>query len=351
VKHTLFFIVLAGCVDPVALKQDHEQLTSLLSQAAQQGARDCVPRETAIAEANESFALLEFEQGDTRRARDHIDIALANARLAVDGSVGCLTTDTDGDGIMDIDDRCVEEPEDIDGDRDDDGCPDIEPDLDEDGITGESDRCPMEPEDFDEFEDEDGCPDLDNDSDGISDSSDECPNEPEDVDGFEDENGCPDPDNDGDGVLDGDDKCPEELETPNNYVDDDGCFDELPKNVRIVQKQIVIEEKIKFQSGRSTILRVSHGILNSVNQVLVDHPYITVRIEGHTDSDGSDEMNQKLSERRAESVRKYLVSQGIEGERLTFVGYGEARPIASNRSAAGKAENRRVEFHITSGMD
>ena len=103
-KHFFVFLLLASCVDPVALKQDHKQLTDLLAQAVEQGARQCVPRETAIAEANESFALLEFEQGDPRRARDHVDIALANARLAIDGSVGCLTTDTDGDGIVDAED-------------------------------------------------------------------------------------------------------------------------------------------------------------------------------------------------------------------------------------------------------
>jgi len=134
-------------------------------------------------------------------------------------------------------------------------------------------------------------------------------------------------------------------------VDDDGCHDELPKNVTIVHKQIVIGEKIKFRSGRATILNVSHGILNSVSQVLKDHPYITVQVEGHTDADGGEEMNQKLSERRAGAVRDYLVKTGIEAERLTSTGYGEIRPIASNRSAEGKAENRRVEFHIQSGME
>jgi len=344
----LFWI---GCVDPSGLKQDHDALTRLLATATQQGARECVPREMATAEANAEFVLLEFRQGDPRRARDHMDLALAHAQLAVDGSLGCLTQDTDGDGIVDIDDRCVDEPEDIDGDRDDDGCPDIEPDPDEDGLTGESDSCPDDAEDFDEFEDEDGCPDPDNDGDGLLDGSDGCPLEAEDLDEFEDEDGCPDPDNDGDGVTDENDKCPDEMETHNNYVDDDGCFDELPKNVTIVHKQIVIGEKIKFRSGRATILAVSNEILDSVSQVLKDHPYITVQVEGHTDADGGEEMNQKLSERRAGAVRDYLINTGIEAERLTSTGYGEARPIASNRSAEGKAENRRVEFHITSGMD
>ena len=168
-----------GCVDPSGLKQDHDALTRLLATATQQGAQECMPLEMGTAEANENFVLLEFEQGDTRRARDHLDLAMTNAQLAVDGSVGCLTQDTDGDGIVDLDDRCIEEPEDIDGDRDDDGCPDIEPDPDEDGLTGEQDRCPDDPEDFDEFEDEDGCPDPDNDQDGLADEDDGCPNEAE----------------------------------------------------------------------------------------------------------------------------------------------------------------------------
>ena len=99
--------------------------------------------------------------------------------------------DTDGDGLLDPDDDCPTEPEDVDEFEDEDGCPD--PDNDQDGVLDVDDGCPMDPEDVDEFEDEDGCPDLDNDQDGHPRCATmQCPNEPEDVDEFEDEDGCPD---------------------------------------------------------------------------------------------------------------------------------------------------------------
>jgi OmpA-OmpF porin, OOP family len=101
-------------------------------------------------------------------------------------------------------------------------------DSDKDGITDDKDKCPNEPEDMDGFEDTDGCPDYDNDLDGIYDSQDKCPNEAEDFDGFEDSDGCPDTDNDKDGIPDSLDKCPNNPETVNGYKDDDGCPDEKP---------------------------------------------------------------------------------------------------------------------------
>ncbi len=134
--------------------------------------------------------------------------------------------DSDGDGILDSEDSCPGEPEDFDGYRDSDGCPDY--DNDGDGIPDLTDKCPDQAEDLDGFEDLDGCPDIDNDGDGILDINDNCPNEAEDLDGFQDDDGCPDPDNDNDGILDFQDNCPDEPETFNNYLDSDGCPDEVP---------------------------------------------------------------------------------------------------------------------------
>lgn len=102
-------------------------------------------------------------------------------------------------------------------------------DADQDGIPDNQDECKNEPEDMDGFEDEDGCPDYDNDSDGIYDSHDSCPDKPEDFDGFQDEDGCPDPDNDNDGIPDADDDCPLKPESVNGYKDSDGCPDEAPE--------------------------------------------------------------------------------------------------------------------------
>ena len=282
--------------------------------------------------------------------------------------------DTDGDGLLDPDDGCPEEPEDVDDFEDSDGCPD--PDNDGDGILDPSDQCPMEAEDADGFEDADGCPDPDNDADGIPDVEDrcpnepgvpekqgcpltdadgdgilddvdKCPNEPEDVDTHQDEDGCPDPDNDGDGFLDPDDKCPFEPETINGNQDDDGCPDEGKSKVRVTKTKIEILEKVFFDTNKDTIKPVSYDVLNQVALVLKSYPKITlVRVEGYTDSRGSDAHNLDLSQRRANSVRQYLIAQGIDENRLVAKGYGEELPIADNKTAAGREKNRRVEFLI-----
>lgn len=133
-------------------------------------------------------------------------------------------TDSDGDGIRDIDDRCPTEPEDLDGVEDEDGCPDS--DNDGDGIDDSIDQCPAEPEDMDGFQDTDGCPDRDNDGDGIEDGYDSCPNDAEDMDGDRDEDGCPDNDRDGDGIPDDIDQCPDEPEDTDGFGDEDGCPEE-----------------------------------------------------------------------------------------------------------------------------
>jgi outer membrane protein OmpA-like peptidoglycan-associated protein len=134
-----------------------------------------------------------------------------------------MNADQDGDGIMDREDECDDQVEDMDEFDDEDGCPDL--DNDEDGIPDEDDQCPDEAEDLDEFNDDDGCPDDDNDGDGVSDDEDECPGEPEDIDEFEDDDGCPDPDNDGDGVLDANDQCSDQAEDVDGFEDGDGCPD------------------------------------------------------------------------------------------------------------------------------
>lgn len=131
--------------------------------------------------------------------------------------------DRDGDGIRDRDDLCPDDPEDLDGFEDEDGCPDL--DNDGDGIPDAVDLCPNLPEDFDGFQDDDGCPDLDNDLDGIPDDLDLCPNQPEDFNGFEDDDGCPDAviDRDGDGIVDAVDLCPDQPEDFDGFEDEDGC--------------------------------------------------------------------------------------------------------------------------------
>jgi len=283
--------------------------------------------------------------------------------------------DQDGDGIINLEDRCVDDPEDFDGDVDDDGCPETSEDADGDGVVNVVDLCPADAEDLDAFKDVDGCPDLDNDADLVADIVDACALVDEDRDGWEDEDGCPDPDNDMDGVpdvndacanepgdrdrqgcplADGDkdgiadanDLCLEAMETVNQYLDEDGCPDTPPSGVRVTRTKVEITDTVQFQTGSATLLAASHAILDNVYQVLVDAPYLRLRIEGHTDAEGTDASNLTLSEDRARSVRAYLESKGIESSRLESVGYGETRPIDTNRTATGRTANRRVEFMI-----
>ncbi|WP_255442010.1 Ig-like domain-containing protein [Corallococcus sp. Z5C101001] len=250
---------------------------------------------------------------------------------------------------------CPEGPEDYDGFQDEDGCADL--DNDNDGIPDTADKCPNEPETFNGFEDTDGCPDtappppppapVDSDGDGIMDPDDKCPNAPEDFDGFEDTDGCPDPDNDKDGIPDTLDKCPNEPETINGVDDEDGCPDKGKVKVLVEGERILILEKVYFATNKDVILPRSFPILKQVAAVLRANPQVELlRIEGHTDSQGNDAANLDLSKRRAANVRVFLINAGIAGERLESEGYGETKPVDSNKTAAGRENNRRVEFNI-----
>ncbi len=261
---------------------------------------------------------------------------------------GCPDGDNDGDGIADADDKCPLLAEDKNGIKDTDGCPDAKDDKDGDGLVDTADKCPKEPEDKDAFQDEDGCPDIDNDADKIADSGDGCPLEPEDVDGFLDDDGCPEEDNDGDGLTDSFDKCPSEAETINGVEDADGCPDQGAQLVKLTSTKIEIKETVQFETGSDVIRPESFGLLDQVAAVLKNHSTIKkLRIEGHTDDRGAEDFNLSLSEKRAMSVRRYLVDKGgVNVDRLDAVGYGEGRPLGSNKSDRGRALNRRVEFNI-----
>ena len=258
---------------------------------------------------------------------------------------GCPELDNDADGREDAVDKCPDDPEDDDGYMDNDGCPDA--DNDKDGVKDDMDRCPDEAEIVNNYMDEDGCPDSsDTDGDGYADDVDRCPYDTEDKDKFEDQDGCPELDNDGDAIPDATDQCPNQREVYNNVTDEDGCPDDSSRVV-VEASQIRINDVIYFDAGKATIQQRSYDLLNEIAAVVVAHPEIKkIRVEGHTDSDGNDLANLKLSQARAESVRAYLMSKGVEAERLDPAGFGEARPIADNKSSDGKSKNRRVEFVI-----
>jgi outer membrane protein OmpA-like peptidoglycan-associated protein len=251
---------------------------------------------------------------------------------------GCPDVDNDNDGMPDASDKCPDLAEDADGFEDQDGCPDL--DNDQDGIPDKSDKCPNEPEDFDSEADTDGCPDLikDSDSDGVADDVDRCPLQAEDVDGFQDDEGCPDLDNDLDGIPDANDKCPNAPETFNGLQDDDGCPDEKP-----IEQQFILKG-VNFETGSAVLTPDSHRVLDDVVRSLKAYPDVKVEIQGYTDNVGKESFNQGLSERRAESVKQYLVNAGIAAARVTSKGYGEGRPVAPNSTPEGRAQNRRIEF-------
>lgn len=258
---------------------------------------------------------------------------------------------------------CPYGPEDEDGYQDDDQCAD--PDNDSDGIEDALDLCPNEPELVNQVEDDDGCPEhpadlepdseplpaleapKDPDGDGLFDEDDLCPDQPEDQDSFNDLDGCPDPDNDSDSILDQDDKCPLEAEVINGTDDQDGCPDEGKALVDVTDKEIKILEPVYFDTAKATIQERSYPLLDQVAAILEVNPRITkVRVEGHTDDRGKDAYNLKLSDDRANAVREYLMNKGIAGERLEAEGFGETRPIDTNKTKKGRANNRRVQFVI-----
>jgi OOP family OmpA-OmpF porin len=274
--------------------------------------------------------------------------------------------DTDGDGVPDNADKCPDQAEDKDSFRDEDGCPD--PDNDEDGLVDGKDKCPDQAGPVENF----GCPDVDKDGDGVADRLDKCPDEPEDKDGFEDKDGCPDLDNDQDGIPDAQDKCatkagPAENEgCPDLDKDGDGVPDRLDKcpeefgvkdeqgcqkkyKLVVVKKdRIEIKQQIKFKTGSAKIIGTdSFAIIAEVASAMRDNPQIKkIRVEGHTDSVGNDAANLKLSQERAGSVMAAMIKEGVDPARMEAVGYGETKPIASNSTKNGRAENRRTEFNI-----
>ncbi|HQU99761.1 MAG: OmpA family protein [Bacteroidia bacterium] len=258
---------------------------------------------------------------------------------------GC-PIDRDGDGIADFTDACPDVKgvasakgcPDRDGDTvadDADACPDDAglvdlngcPDRDGDRIIDKDDKCP-DVKGLVEFA---GCPDRD--GDGIIDSEDLCP----DVKGPAANKGCPD--RDGDGVLDKDDKCPDVKGIASNK----GC-PEVKAEVKEVFRKAL--QGIQFETGKDVIRKNSYSILDQVAKIMVDNPEYKLLVNGHTDNVGKPESNMILSQKRADAVKKYLTAKGVDAGRMTATGYGDTKPVADNKTTAGKKENRRVEFVV-----
>ncbi len=250
------------------------------------------------------------------------------------------TLDRDHDGIVDALDKCPDIPEDKDGIQDEDGCPDV--DADGDGIPDNIDQCPEVPEDHDGFEDKDGCPDVDKDGDGISDDIDKCPDQPEDRDGFQDDDGCPDPDNDGDGVPDDQDKC------PNTKGPDNGCPEASPlvAPAPAPPPMITLPQRIYFKTSSIDVTTEGRRLLDQVAEALKHNTNVRVEVQGHSDAQGADKVNNDLSLRRAKAVIDILVEAGLPRQRFLIAVLADKEPLAPNDTPQGRALNRRVQFRV-----
>ena len=296
---------------------------------------------------------------------------------------GCLI-DTDGDGVPDYLDKCPDTPREAIGFVDKNGCT---LDSDGDGVPDYLDKCPNTPEAAKDYIDKNGCP-IDTDGDGVPDYLDLCPNTPAVAKGFVDKNGCT-RDTDGDGIPDFQDKCPDTPLEAHGMVDAAGCprdtdgdgipdyLDKCPtipgtvKNngcpevkpevkpeVVVVQPTVVVNKNLKelfqkalqgiqFDPARYTIKPLSFEILDQISEALNDNLGYNIEIQGHTDNVGNHESNLLLSEKRAQAVLTYLVTKGVDAKRMTSRGFGDALPVASNKTSVGKMQNRRVEFVVT----
>jgi outer membrane protein OmpA-like peptidoglycan-associated protein len=312
----------------------------------------------------------DFDDSDTVWA--HLGVRDAGARPAAPVAAPTPTADRDRDRIADDADACDDQPEDLDGVADADGCPDLDDDADQ--VPDTQDACPGAAETHNGFQDQDGCPDVaDRDGDGVADDADACPDVAEDRDQHDDADGCVDPDDDTDGVLDGVDACPRAAGSADNGGcpdvdgDNDAVVDRLdgcpttaglpahggcpaPQLVVLAADRLVLRDAIYFRRGKATIERRSAKLLDGIAALLAAHPERTlVRIGGHTDDVGDDAKNLRLSQQRADAVRAALIQRGVAEARLRATGHGETMPVAPGKSARSRAQNRRVEFLFGEG--
>ena len=309
--------------------------------------KDTCPGTLAGASVDERGCELDTDGDGVVNSRDDCPRTPAGAQV---DELGC-ELDTDGDGVTDSKDTCPGTP--VGASVDERGC---ELDTDGDGIVDSNDHCPGTPAGV--VVDGLGC-ELDSDGDGVADSHDHCPATPAGV--VVDALGC-ELDTDGDGVPNSDDRCPA---TPAGVVvDGQGCeldgdgdgvlntADLCPHTAAGVEVDVTgceIAQPIRlrgvnFHHDTANLTEEAMSILDGVARTLLSHPEMRLEVAGHTDSSGDDAYNLDLSQQRSETVRSYLVSKGLNADMFSAHGYGEERPVASNATAAGRAENRRVEL-------
>jgi OmpA-OmpF porin, OOP family len=231
--------------------------------------------------------------------------------------------DADNDGVADANDKCPATPAAAKVDAK--GC---ELDSDGDRVADSKDRCPST--DAGVMVDANGCA-LDTDKDGVADSSDQCPGTKTGV--KVDTKGCAiNMDLDGDGIMNAQDKCPNTAK--GTVVDKTGC--KLKEDIKL--------DKVQFKSGTAELSAESKSVLDGIAETLKNNKHLSFEIAGHTDNRGARNFNVSLSEKRAQSVRQYLINDGVAANRLTAKGYGPDKPVASNDTREGRSQNRRVEL-------
>ncbi len=247
---------------------------------------------------------------------------------------GC--PDTDGDTVLDLQDACPEQPGSPSRVAAENGCPS---DQDGDGVVDGDDACPATPGLKHAEPTLSGCP-PDRDGDGVIDLEDACPahagpraDEPA-------RNGCPD--RDGDAIADLQDACPDEPGPSSPEPSKHGC-----PTVRVTEQEVLILERVEFETGKATIVAISFPLLDAIAGVLTAHPeLVRVEVQGHTDDRGPRWLNRRLSQQRAEAVAGALQQRGVSAARLLATGYGPDKPLESNESEAGRSVNRRVQIKI-----
>ncbi len=249
--------------------------------------------------------------------------AAATGAAAAVAAVAVTSDDSDGDGIADADDKCPNTLADVAVDGS--GCA---LDADGDGVADSLDKCSMSPEGI--KVDASGCP-LDSDGDGVADHQDKCADTPSGV--AVDSNGCPqESDDDGDGVFGAADKCPNTQK--GLAVDENGC----PRTMDLA---------LTFEFNSDKVDAASQERVKAYATFLKENPAYNVKLLGHTDSIGSVEANQVISERRANAVRQMLIDDGVDASRVTAEGRGESEPIADNMYKEGRDKNRRISAELS----
>lgn len=308
----------AGCASAVDRRAATVQ--AKIDEARRSEAYRCAPVELAKAEVQLELARFHLDKGDGPRALSHVGDADVAAMDAIARARPCAPNtrpdDLDGDGVADAADLCRKLP----GRVDRNGCPD----TDGDGIFDDLDRCRFEPEDRDGFRDDDGCPDLDDDDDGIADVADACRTEP----GPVENRGCPG-------------QAPAVAAVP---VAPAGAGE--TGRVKLGPDRLEIAEKLRFKPFAGELLAASHEVLREVAAVLKANPDVKLRIEGHTDSKGNAQVNNWMSRERAKAVKNFLVNEGVSASRLASVGRGFSQPLAPNDTEAGREANRRIELVV-----